>query len=142
MKSSARNQLNGVITQIVPAGGLCFLSVLCGGETCIEAQISQSSLTRLKLAIGSTVVVMIKAPSVMLVTDLSPLELSAENCLPGVVKQVEQGVVNNVVTLALDTGAILTATVTLYSSETLALSPGQPVTAVFNANQVVIGVLV
>ena len=108
MKSSARNQLNGVITQIVPAGGLCFLSILCGGETCIEAQISQSSLTRLKLAIGSTVVVMIKAPSVMLVTDLSPLELSAENCLPGVVKQVEQGVVNNVVTLALDTGAILT----------------------------------
>ena len=68
--------------------------------------------------------------------------LSAENCLPGTVKKVEQGAVNNVVTLDIGGGLTLCATITLYSSETLSLSPGKAAVAVFNANQVVLGVLV
>lgn len=85
---------------------------------------------------------MIKAASVILATDLAPMTLSAENCLHGTVKRVEQGSVNNVVTLDINNEINLCATITLYSSETLALEPDRPATAVFNANQVMLGVLI
>ncbi|OSI11482.1 TOBE domain-containing protein [Neisseria zoodegmatis] len=141
MKSSARNQLVGKVTALEEEGGSCLVTVATDSGIEIQAQISSFSRRRLKLATGSMVVVMVKAASIVITTDLAPMVLSAENCLPGKVKRVEQGAVNNVVTLDIG-GHHLCATITLYSSETLALEPGKPAVAVFNANQVMLGVLV
>ena len=134
MKSSARNQLAGTVTHIEHSNGSCLVTLSSAGGIEIHAQISSFSLKRLKLSVGSPVIAMIKAASVVLATDLAPMTLSAENCL--------QGSVNNVVTLDINNEINLCATITLYSSETLALEPGRPATAVFNANQVMLGVLI
>ena len=101
----------------------------------------RASASALKLTVGGAVVVMVKASSIMLVTDLAPLQLSAENSLEGTIKHIETGSVNNVVTLSLPGEIELTATITLYSSENLDLHAGQPATAIFNASQVVLGAL-
>ena len=142
MKSSARNQLAGTVTHIEHSNGSCLVTLSSAGGIEIHAQISSFSLKRLKLSVGSPVIAMIKAASVVLATDLAPMTLSAENCLHGTVKRVEQGSVNNVVTLDINNEINLCATITLYSSETLALEPGRPATTVFNANQVMLGVLI
>lgn len=142
MKSSTRNQLTGRISAIEEHGGSCLITVTADSGIQIQAQISSFSRGRLKLAAGMTVAAMFKAAAVAIVTDLEPMVLSAENCLPGTVKKVEQGAVNNVVTLDIGGGLTLCATITLYSSETLSLCPGKAAVAVFNANQVVLGVLV
>ncbi|WP_312266090.1 TOBE domain-containing protein [Neisseria sp.] len=142
MKISARNQLTGRITHIEDEGGLCLLTLTTENGMNIQAQISRQSRHRLKLALGSTAVAMIKASGIIIATDLAPMELSAENCISGTVSLVEKGSVNNVVTLDIGGGISLCATITLYSSESLALEPGNRATAVFNANQVVLGVLV
>ncbi|MBY6284681.1 TOBE domain-containing protein [Neisseria flava] len=142
MKSSARNQLAGTVTHIEHSNGSCLVTLASAGGIEIHAQISSFSLKRLKLSVGSPVIAMIKAASVVLATDLAPMTLSAENCLHGTVKRVEQGSVNNVVTLDINNEINLCATITLYSSETLALEQDRPATAVFNANQVMLGVLI
>ncbi|MDO4693613.1 MAG: TOBE domain-containing protein [Eikenella sp.] len=142
MKSSARNQLAGTVIRIEHSGGSCLVTLACAGGIEIRARISSFSLQRLKLAVGSPVIAMIKAASVVLAADLAPMVLSAENCLPGTVTRVEQGSVNNVVTLGINDEISLCATITLYSGETLALEPGRPAAAVFNADQVMLGVLV
>lgn len=141
MKSSARNQLVGKVTALEEHGGMCMVTVTTDSGVQIYAHISSFSKGRLKLAQGMAVVAMVKAAAVVVAADLAPMMLSAENCLQGTVKQIEQGAVNNVVTLDIG-GHDLCATITLYSSETLALQPGKPAVAVFNANQVMLGVLV
>lgn len=142
MKSSARNQLAGTVSRIEHFGGSSLITLVSAGGIEIRAEISSFSLQRLKLGIGSPAIAMIKAASVVVATDLAPMVLSAENCLAGTVSRVEQGSVNNVVTLDINHEINLCATITLYSSETLALEPGRPATAVFNANQVMLGVLI
>lgn len=141
MKGSARNQLAGNIQSINSQGLLAELVIDCGAGFTLLAQISQNALSRLKLTVGSPVVALIKSSSITIATDLAPMQLSAENCLNGTIERVEKGAVNNVVTLKLESGHNLTATITLYSSETLALDVGHAATAVFNANQVLLGVL-
>ena len=113
MKSSARNQLAGTVTHIEHSNGSCLVTLASAGGIEIHAQISSFSLKRLKLSVGSPVIARIKAASVVLATDLAPMTLSAENCLNGTVKRVEQGAVNNVVTLDINNEINLCATITL-----------------------------
>ena len=55
--------------------------------------------------------------------------------------RVEQGAVNHVLTLDIGGGEQRCAGITLSGSDELALQPGSAAVAVFNANQVVLGVL-
>ena len=69
MKSSARNQLAGTVTHIEHSNGSCLVTLSSAGGIEIHAQISSFSLKRLKLSVGSPVIAMIKAASVVLATD-------------------------------------------------------------------------
>lgn len=142
MKSSARNQIPGIIRSIIRSDHHCLITLVTGDGHHITAQISQPSCQRLKLAEGSPAVAMIKAGNIMLLTDLAPMAVSAENCLPGTIARIEQGAVNNVVTLDIGGGLSLCAGITLYSSENLLLQTGTPAVAVFNAADVVLAALV
>ncbi len=141
MKSSARNQLSGTITRIDTEDGDCLVTLTTAQGTLLYARISRFSCRRLNLAVGCPVAVMVKASAVMLATELAPMRLSAENCVAGTVLRVEQGAVNHVLTLDIGGGEQLCAGITLSGSEELALQPGSAAVAVFNANQVVLGVL-
>ena len=73
MKSSARNQLAGTVTHIEHSNGSCLVTLASAGGIEIHAQISSFSLKRLKLSVGSPVIAMIKAASVVLATNLAPI---------------------------------------------------------------------
>jgi molybdate transport system regulatory protein len=66
MKLSARNQLPGNVTKIQVDGVMAEVTVgLPGGQTLVSV-ITAESARRLNLAVGSSVVVVVKATEVML----------------------------------------------------------------------------
>lgn len=140
MKASARNQLFGKVVSV--STGTINVTVnidLKGGET-LSATITKESADMLGIRKGLSVVGLIKAPQIMLVTDFGGYRLSARNQLIGTVTRIQQGAVNAEVIIQLKGGDSLAATVTNDSIESLALAVGNPATAVFKAGSVVIGV--
>ena len=84
---------------------------------------------------------LIKASNIIVATDLHPMKLSARNQLSGLVTHVERGAVNSIVSIDIGGDLILTAGITMQSTETLDLHPGQKVTAIFKAGSVILGVV-
>ena len=140
MKASARNQFFGKVTAVsIGAVNVEVAVALSGGETLI-AQITKESADSLAIKTGSDVVVLIKAPQIVLVTDFGGYKLSARNQLAGTVSHLQKGAVNSEVTLELKGGNSIAATITNESLETLELAVGKPATAIFKAGAVILGV--
>jgi molybdate transport system regulatory protein len=140
IKASARNQLFGKVVSITAGTMNVTLTVaLKGGETLV-ATITKESAERLGIQKGLAVVGLIKAPQIMLATDVGGYRLSARNQLAGTVTRIQRGAVNAEVIIVLKGGDSIAATVTNDSIESLALAVGNPATAVFKAGAVVIGV--
>ena len=139
MKSSARNQLTGIIHSIEDCSGCHSIAVQCGSHL-VYSHISPPAYRSLKPQIGQTAVLLFKANAITLFTEIHPLRLSAENSLEARVEAIEQGAVNNIVRLRTDDGFTLAA-ITLNSSESLDIRAGQRITAVFFANQTMLAVL-
>jgi len=115
--------------------------VLRIGETAeIVAVVTRQSVSDLGLAPGVTAVALINAGSILLATTDGGLRTSARNSLRGVVTQIRQGAVNDEVTLGLDAGKTLTATVTSESVKRLELCVGEPVVALIKASHVILAV--
>lgn len=140
MKASARNQFSGIVSTVVTGAVNAEVHVsLKGGET-IVASITKESLETLSIKEGMAVIALVKAPQIIIVTDFGGYRLSARNQLPGTVGAVKTGAVNTEVDIELSGGEQVVATVTNDSIETLGLSKGRPVTAVFKAGAVILGV--
>lgn len=140
MKASARNQFVGTVS-LVSIGAVnaeVYIS-LKGGET-IVASITKESVKTLGIEIDMEIVALVKAPQIIIVTDLGGFRLSARNQLPGTVSQIKPGVVTTEVIIELKSGEQIAATVTNDSVETLGLSQGQAATAVFKAGSVILAV--
>lgn len=67
-------------------------------------------------------------------------EISARNCLGGTIKAIEEGSVNNEVTIELAPGVELTSVVTKASCERLGLKVGDSAYALIKASSVMLGV--
>jgi molybdopterin-binding protein len=65
MQISARNQLRGTIKQVTPGAVMSEVIVDVGGQE-VVAMISKSSVDRLGLKVGDSVVAIIKATEVMI----------------------------------------------------------------------------
>lgn len=140
MRSSARNQLTGIIHSIEDFSGCYNIAVQCGNHL-IYSHISPQAYRSLKPQVGQTAVVLFKASAITLFTEIRPLRLSAENSIETRVEAIEQGTVNNVVRLRTEDNISLAAAITLNSSESLDLRAGQSITAVFLANQTMLAIL-
>jgi molybdate transport system regulatory protein len=68
------------------------------------------------------------------------MKISARNILKGKVKKVEQGAVNNEVTIELTGGVEVTAVITKVSAERLGLKVGSSAYAVIKASDVMVAV--
>lgn len=134
MKSSARNQLHGIITRISETR----MVLQCGEHTVYALAPAHPHL---RPHAGQRAVAMVKASALMLLSEVEPFQLLSENILRGTVCRLETGTVNHVVTLDLGGGQTLSALITLQSSETLDVRCGQELLAVFAAEQVVVAVL-
>ena len=93
----------------------------------------------LDLAVGKSVLALVKAGSVLLATDADGYAFSARNQLRGTIRQIHRGTVNAVVELDADSLAV-SAGITLHSADALHLQVGQTATALFKASAVVLAV--
>ena len=140
MKISARNQFKGTVASLKPGAVNTEVSVGVAGGNTVTAIITNGSAQSLGLAAGKDVVVLVKASSVLLMTDGAGLRLSARNCLSGTVKAVTPGAVNSEVTLSLPGGLEVHAIITNDAAKELGMAPGGAATAVIKASSVILGV--
>lgn len=66
MKISARNQLNGIITAIIPGAVNGQVKVDIGGGNIITSSITEEAIDDLGLKVGDTVTVIVKATDVLI----------------------------------------------------------------------------
>jgi molybdate transport system regulatory protein len=140
VKVSARNVFKGSVDAVETGAVNAEVKIVLEGGERLTAVITAESAKTLALSAGKTVIAMIKAPWVMLMTDHADVRLSARNCLAGTVKSVHSGAVNAEVTLALPGGTEISAIVTRESVNELGLRPGVAATAVIKASSIILGV--
>jgi molybdate transport system regulatory protein len=140
MKTSARNQFTGTVSDVVIGAVNAEVHVsLKGGDT-IVASITKESTEKLAIKTGIEVIALVKAPQVIIVTDFGGYRISARNQLQGTITEIKPGAVNTEVDIELTGGEKVAATVTNDSVEALGLRKGQSATAVFKAGAVILAV--
>lgn len=137
MKTSARNQFSGTITELHDGGVDCEVRVRLDADTEIVAVITKASAENLELAPGREVFALVKSSSVMLAVDRS-MRISARNQLWGEVAAVHEGPVNSEVTLVLPSGRNVTCVLTGDSCAALGIVPGAAACAFFKASSVIL----
>ena len=140
MLTSARNQFRGKVIGIKAGAVNDEVAIKLPGGTELTAVITCTSTKNLGLAPSKDVIALIKAPWVILATNLEGIKLSARNQLKGTVTEVKPGAVNTEVIVKLAGGEELAAIITNESSETLQLAAGKPVTAIVKASHMILGV--
>ncbi|WP_374942047.1 TOBE domain-containing protein [Sphingomonas sp.] len=140
MKTSARNALRGTVSHIVE--GTVDAEVVLGIAQGVEivATITRASVAALGLAPGSVATALIKSSFVILARGEPGLRTSARNCLAGTVVAREDGEVGSEVTLELQLGKTLVATLTRASADALGLTVGTPALALIKASHVLLAV--
>jgi len=140
VRTSARNQYVGTVCGLRegPVDFEVRLRVDDGLE--IVAVVTRESAEALGLAIGSEAIALVKASSLMLLTD-ETLKVSARNRLWGTVQRIVAGPVNAEVTLDLGAGRSATAVVTNESVKTLELAVGVRACAAFKVSSVILAVV-
>lgn len=140
MKISARNVFEGSVTAVKNGPISAEVTVqLKTGETLV-AGITEGSAETLGIAAGKAVLAIVKAPLVMLVAPNAGYRFSARNQLAGSVSAVHKGSVNASVEVKLSGGATISSVVTNAAVDEMGLKAGAPVTAMFKAGSVVLGV--
>ncbi|KPN72542.1 molybdopterin-binding protein [Neisseria sp. 83E34] len=141
MKTSARNQLTGIIKTIKKGSVNDEVIISLSGGQELAAIITCESSEQLALKTGSPVIALVKSTNVIVATDLDHVKLSARNQLSGIISDINRGTVNSVIEIDLGDGTTLSAGITLKSTEQLNLTTGQSATALFKASDVILGVL-
>lgn len=140
MRTSARNQFLGTVRNIRTGAVNDEIELEIVGAQKIIAIITHESTVNLGLEVGSEAFALIKAPSVIIMTDDGGARISARNRLTGTVSRVQEGAVNAEVVIDLPGGGAIAAIVTNESASNLGLAVGGKATAVFKASSVIIGV--
>jgi len=140
MKISARNQFSGTVAAVKAGAVNSEVELTLPGGHTLVAVVTNESAKALNLKAGAAAVALVKASSVLVMTDGSGLRLSARNCLAGTVKSLTSGPVNAEVTIALGGGTEVHATITHAAVTELGLKEGGAATAVFKAPSVILGV--
>lgn len=140
MKTSARNQFSGQVTAVQDGSVNDEIELQTASGLRVVATVTRASRNALALQAGTAVLALVKASSVVLVTDAEGVRFSARNQFRGTIARVTRGAVNSEVVLALPGGEELVAIVTHESATRLGLAAGLPATALFKAGSVILGV--
>ena len=140
VRSSARNQFAGSVCGL-REGPVDFEVLLrIDDELEIAAVVTRDSAEQLGLAIGTEAIALVKASSLLLITD-EAMRISARNRLWGEVQRIVDGPVNAEVTLALGKGRTAVAVVTRDSVDSLGLALGVRACAAFKVSSVILAVI-
>ncbi|MFZ6679111.1 TOBE domain-containing protein [Undibacterium sp. Tian12W] len=140
MKTSARNQFLGKVSQVKPGAINDEIELEIAGGQKIVAIITHESTQELGLQIGAEAFALIKASSIILMEEDPKARLSARNQLTGTISRILPGAVNNEVVVELPGGATLAAIITNESATSMGLVVGGTVTGLFKASSVILGV--
>ncbi|MBU4261484.1 MAG: TOBE domain-containing protein [Proteobacteria bacterium] len=140
MKVSARNVWAGRVGGVEKGAVNSIVEVALKGGDSVVAVITNNSVERLGLAPGVEVLAMVKAPSVMVGRDCQREKLSASNILTGTISHIDEGAVNDVVTIDLPGGSTVTAVITREGVRTLGLGLGVEASAIIKASSVILAV--
>jgi molybdate transport system regulatory protein len=140
MKTSARNQFAGTVHAVHSGAINDEIDLKVIGGLHIVATVTRESRNDLGLEVGAKAFALVKASSIMLMTDAGHVRLSARNQLAGTVARVVPGAVNTEVVLELPGGGTVAAIITNESTTSLGIAEGSSVTAVFKASSVIVGV--
>ena len=140
MKISARNQFRGKVASVTPGAVNAEVVVALPGGEEIVAVVTSESVKSLNLKHGVDVVALVKASSVLVMTDASGVRLSARNSLTGKVSALDKGPIHAEVTITLPTGDAVHATITHKACDALGLAEGVAATALIKAPLVILGV--
>ena len=140
MKISARNVFQGKVSAIQPGSVNTEVEVTLGGDDKIIAIVTNGSVKKLGLTVGKAATVLVKASSVLVMTDDSGITLSARNILTGKVSKLSNGPVSSEVAIALPSGATVYATITHDAVDELGIKEGMSASAVIKASSVILGV--
>lgn len=136
MKTSARNEIKGTITEI-KKGQINSEVVLSVGEgTVLKSVITNDSVDEMDLSVGESIYAIIKAPFVMVAKD-KPTNISTRNIIETKVTEVKKGIVNGELKLAMG-DQTLTAVITEDSVEDLDFQVGETVYALIKANFIIL----
>jgi molybdate transport system regulatory protein len=136
VRTSARNQFAGSVVQLRQGKVGVEVAVALDAQSRIVAGVTRESAEALRLALGSPVLALVKASSVLLAR--GDLQTSARNHLTGSVSRIVRGPISAEVTLALPAGRSVVAAITRDSLERLALRKGQAASALFKASSVIL----
>jgi molybdate transport system regulatory protein len=140
MKTSARNVLRGEVIEVRDGAVNAEVALKVADGVVITAIITRESVADLGLAPGREALALIKSSFVILARIEGALRTSARNQLAGVVVRREDGAVNSEITLDIDGGKTITATVTRESADSLELAVGQRAVALVKASHVILAV--
>ena len=140
MKTSARNQFAGTVAAVHAGAVNDEIELEVIGGLRIVASITSESRRELNLQVGAKAFALVKASSVILMTDSAGVRLSARNQLAGHVSRIAPGAINSEVVLDLPGGGAVAAIITNESTKALGLVAGSAATAVFKASSVIVGV--
>lgn len=136
MKTSARNELKGTISEIKKGQINSEIVLNIGGGTVLKAVITNDSVDDMQLSIGESIYAIIKAPFVM-VSKENPGKISTRNVIETKVLEVKNGIVNGELKLAMG-DQTLTAVITEDAVEDLGFSVGDNVYALIKANFIIL----
>jgi molybdate transport system regulatory protein len=139
LKTSARNALRGVVTNMTPGAVNAEVTLSMAPGLDVVAVVTAHSVEELGLARGAPAIALIKSSFIVLAKG-DGLRTSARNQIPGRVASREDGTVNSEVRLDIGGGKTLAATITVDSAEALELAPGDRVTALVKASHVILAV--
>ncbi|WP_237387528.1 molybdenum-dependent transcriptional regulator [Xenorhabdus sp. Sc-CR9] len=141
LQTSARNQFFGTIVERNHKNIQQHVRVLLSnGKTSICAALTEQSANRLNLVHGKEVLVLIKAPWITLAKEYIP-PTSFDNVLPSQISHIETGTEYSEIILALNGGESLCVTLSNQEAVRLKLQLNDCVTALFNADKVIIATL-
>ncbi len=136
-KTSARNAFSGTMNRIKRGDLLVEVEILTSTGLQVVSIITAESADNLELREGINTTATIKAPWVIISTGDAPT--SARNHFSGKVQSVQLGEIEAEVLVTLDEGTTVCAVITSQSARVLKLEPGKPVSVLFKAFAVVLG---
>jgi molybdate transport system regulatory protein len=141
MLTSARNHFAGKVSRIKTGSVNDEVQIkLTGGDKLVSI-ITHESLENLGLKVGTPVVALVKASSVIVaIDDDAPLRVSARNRLTGTISRLVKGAVNTEVVIDVKGGNSVAAVITNEAVKSLKLREGAPASAIFKASSVIVGV--
>ena len=139
MKTSARNHFAGQVTRVQRGSVNDEIEIEAAGGHKVVAIVTHESAEGLGLAVGAQAFALVKASSIVVVTDADKARFSARNRMTGTVSRLVPGAVNTEVVIDLAGGGSVAAIITNESSTVLALAAGTTATAIFKASSVIVG---